>query len=370
MGAAADHLEALIQAQGPLTIARFMAEALAHPEHGYYMRDEVIGGKGDFITAPEISQMFGELLGLWCAATWQQMGEPKPVHLVELGPGRGTMMADLLRAAKAVPSFLDALRLHLIETSPALGARQRRTLAGSGALWHRRLREVPEGPLLLLANEFFDALPVQQFQRTERGWCERLVGLARNGEGAGGEARGFRLLLSARPTPSSALIPPAVRQAPPGSVAEICPEGLALARRIATRVAAHGGAALIIDYGRQSSAAGDSLRAVRGHRKQEPLEEPGSADLSAHVDFEAVGRAAGEAGARVHGPTRQGAFLRQLGIEARAEALLAGATPDGRIDIAAALGRLTDPTQMGSLFKVLSITHPDLSRLAGFGHAA
>ena len=370
MSPLADHLESLIRSQGPLTVARFMAEALGNPKHGYYMRGEAIGAAGDFITAPEISQMFGELLGLWCAATWERMGRPEPVNLVELGPGRGTLLADALRAAKAMPGFAQALSLHLVEISPGLRARQRRALKGASVVWHERLENVPEGPLLLLANEFFDALPLHQFERTERGWCERLVDLTAGDEGLGDMDKGFRLVLSTRPTPSSALIPPAVRDAPLGSVAEVCPGGSMLARDIAARVVSSGGAALVIDYGGATSAPGDTLQAVRGHRRQGVLEEPGSADLTGHVDFEALGRAAREAGARVHGPLPQGAFLRALGIEARAAALMEGASPERRIDIAAAIGRLTDPTRMGSLFKALTITHPSLPPPAGFEEAA
>ena len=375
MSALEHHLEALIRAQGPLTVARFMAEALGHPKHGYYMGKDPLGGDGDFVTAPEISQMFGELVGLWAAATWEQMGKPESLNLVELGPGRGTLMADALRAAKVAPGFPEAVQLHLVETSPPLRRRQRQALGAVAAVWHERLMDVPEGPMLLLANEFFDALPIQQFQRTEHGWCERLVDLDghQGGRGDPGGDRGdepgqggFRLVLSPRPTPSSALLPRALGAAPLGSVGEVCPSALSLARDIAWRVRAGGGVALIIDYGRAVSAPGDSLQAVRGHLRQPWIEAPGSADITAYVDFEALRRAASEAGARVHGPVPQGDFLKTLGIEARASALLESATPEQRIEIAAALGRLTDPSQMGGLFKVLAITDPKHPEPAGF----
>jgi NADH dehydrogenase [ubiquinone] 1 alpha subcomplex assembly factor 7 len=371
-----DHLESMIRMQGPLTVARFMAEALGHPKHGYYMGRDPLGRGGDFVTAPEISQMFGELLGLWVAATWEAMGRPASFKLVELGPGRGTLMADALRAAKVAPGLLAAAELHLVETSPTLRQRQRQALGEAGATWHERFMDVPEGALVLLANEFFDALPVQQFQRTEHGWCERLVDIgavrgANRGADRGADRKTpgqspFRLVLSPRPTPSSALIPSALGGAPLGSVGEVCASALTLARDIGSRVWAHGGAALIVDYGRATSAPGDSLQAVRGHGSHPWIEAPGSADITAHVDFETLGRVASEAGAQVHGPIGQGDFLERLGIEARAAALLEGATPAQRIEIAAALGRLTDPSQMGSLFKVLAISHPKLPRPAGF----
>jgi NADH dehydrogenase [ubiquinone] 1 alpha subcomplex assembly factor 7 len=362
------HLEALIRAQGPLTLGRFMAEALGNPRHGYYMRGDPFGREGDFITAPEISQMFGELLGLWCAATWESLARPTPVNLVELGPGRGTLMADALRACQAMPAFRRALRPVLVETSPALRLMQQGALADTNAIWCERLAEVPEAPMLLIANEFFDALPVQQFERTPRGWCERLVDLA-DPDGGGDDDR-FRFVLSARPTPASALIPRSVRDAPEGSVAEVSAAALSLAGDIGARVAAGPVVALIVDYGRVLSEPGESVQAVRGHRRHALLAAPGSADITAHVDFEALAQAAREGGARVHGPVAQGAFLTAIGIETRAAALLRASTPEQRVDIASALGRLTDPTQMGSLFKVLALTPHTLEAPFGFGKSA
>ncbi len=358
------HLESLIRAQGPVTLARFMAEALGNPRHGYYMRGDPLGADGDFITAPEISQMFGELIGLWCAETWRAMGEPPSLNLVELGPGRGTLMADALRAAELRPAFRQALKPWLVETSPALVRRQEAALAGSGASWIERLADLPQGPVLAIANEFFDALPVRQFVRTEAGWCERLVDLDDGGAGR------FRFVLSPGPTPASALIPAIARAAPLGSVAEVCPAALSLARDLGERVLRDRGAALIIDYGRAVSGVGESVQAVRAHRRHEVLDEPGSADITAHVDFDALGRAAGESGAAVHGPRDQGPFLRALGIETRAAALLRKASPSQRLDITSALGRLTDPGQMGALFKVLVVQHPRLPRPAGFEAAS
>jgi len=348
-----------IEREGPLTVAAFMAEALSHPEHGYYMQGDVFGRSGDFTTAPEISQMFGEMIGLWLADRWLGAGRPSRVRLVELGPGRGTLMADLLRAAGAVAGFRDAVSVHLVETSPALRRIQRQALARHGCVaWHGSFGEVPDGPLLLVANELFDALPVHQLVRMPAGWCERLVGL--DAEGA------FAFALAAELSPLAALLAPAVRAAPAGSVAEVCPAAISLAAAIGRRVGADGIAALVVDYGPAASAPGDSLQAVRRHRPQDALAEPGAADLTAHVDFAALARSAGEAGAVMYGPVPQGAFLDAIGLGVRAAALAARATPAQRRDIETARRRLIAPDQMGTLFKVLAMTPPGASVPAGF----
>ncbi len=348
-----------IKLGGPITIAEYMAEALGHPEHGYYRRRDPLGAAGDFTTAPEIGQAFGELLGLWCADCWDQMGRPRPVCLVELGPGRGTLMADALRAATVMPGFRQAIDLHLVETSPTLRARQLEALGD--AAWHDRFETVPAGPMLLIANEFFDALPVHQFQATAAGWRERLVALEAGGEG-------FRPALASAASPAAALIAPSLDPAglPPGSVVEVAPAGIALAAAIGARLTADGGAAVIIDYGHAASAAGDTLQAVRGHRRHPVLAEPGAADLTAHVDFAALGRAAAQSGARVHGPVTQGAFLRALGIEARTAALKAKATADKAEAIETGARRLIDEAEMGKLFKVLALCAPGLPPPDGF----
>ena len=344
---------------GPITVADYMSQVLTDPEYGYYMRGDPLGRQGDFITAPEISQMFGELIGLWCADTWQRMGAPAKVILAELGPGRGTLMADALRAARLLPGFLEAARLHLVEVSPSLRARQEETLGRAAATWHRDLSALPGGPLILVANEFFDALPVRQFERSEAGWSERMV--VRDGAGALAFGR-------TPPGPAAApLLPEPLRAAPPGSLVEVSPAGLATAAEIGRRVAVQGGAALIIDYGRAESAPGASLQAVRRHRRHEVLEDPGSADLTAHVDFAALAQAAREAGADSLGPVTQGAFLGGLGLAERAEALLHAASPAQRRDIEAACARLTGAEQMGALFKMLAIARPGLGPLSGFG---
>ncbi len=362
MTALGDRLAARIARLGPITVADYMAAALTDPEAGYYMTGDPFGARGDFVTAPEVSQMFGELIGLWCADTWARMGAPDPVLLVELGPGRGTLMADALRAQRVVPNCRAALRPQLVEISPALGARQRETLAATGveASWHERLDQVPEGPLLVIANEFFDALPIRQFERRPEGWCERLVGLGPNGK---------QLAFALGPPSAQAQVqvPAALRAAPAGAVVEVSAPGIAIAAEIGRRLAAHGGAALIVDYGHAAPRTGATLQAVRRHAAHNVLAEPGSADLTAHVDFAALGRAATEAGARVYGPVDQGELLGALGIGARAEALRGGASPAQAAAVDAARHRLTDAAEMGTLFKALALSHPDLGAPAGFG---
>lgn len=342
---------------GPLSVAEYMALCLGHPQHGYYMTRDPLGAAGDFTTAPEVSQMFGELLGLWAAQCWLQMGQPDPVRLVELGPGRGTLMADALRATARVPGFHEAVRLHLVETSPVLRQRQAAALGKYAPASHDRLAEVSEGPLLLLANEFFDALPVRQFQKGPKGrWAERKVGL----DDAG--ALAWKL----DPTAGDALVHPTLRGAPEGSVVEICPAGVAVAAEIGARLAAHPGAALFVDYGYSGPAVGDTVQALRHHAFVPVLETPGEADLTAHVDFTALGEAAARAGAVAYDPVPQGDFLVSLGIEQRAAALKRLATPTQAGDIDAALNRLVGDASMGRLFKVQALASPGLPAPAGF----
>lgn len=350
-------LRRLIAVDGPLDVARYVALCLGHPLHGYYMARDPLGRAGDFVTAPEISQMFGELIGLWAAATWQAMGAPIPVLLIELGPGRGTLMADALRAANTVPEFRAALAVHLVETSPRLIARQRETLPGLDIplIWHRDLAEVPAGPAIVIANEFFDALPVDQAVKAADGWHVRMVGLA--------EGR-LAFMVSPDPMPGfEGVLPQALHHAPEGAIYEWRDDHVML--ELARRLTRDGGAALVIDYGHTKSAAGDTLQAVRGHRFADPLAEPGLADLTAHVDFAALARAAERAGARVHGPVTQGGFLHRLGIVERAERLKANATRPQAVGIGAALDRLVAQDAMGDLFKVLAITDQKLETLPG-----
>ena len=347
--ALAEEILARIREHGPLPVSEYMRLALFHPQHGYYRTHAAIGARGDFITAPEISQMFGELIGLWAAELWAALGRPPTLHLVELGPGRGTLMADALRAAaKASPDFRAAIDLHLVEINPELRRRQGEALAAARPHWHDDLGTVPTGPAIVIANEFFDALPVDQVVRTEAGWRQRVV------EHADG-----RLVFGH----GDPVAKPA--EAPVGSVFELSPEREMIAARLFERIASQRGAALIIDYG-SMSALGDSLQAVRAHQKVEPLAEPGDADLTAHVDFSRLTALAGAAGAVAHGPVPQGAFLRRLGIAARAATLLRAATPAQKRDIEQAMRRLIEPDEMGTLFQALAVTAPGLPIPPGF----
>jgi NADH dehydrogenase [ubiquinone] 1 alpha subcomplex assembly factor 7 len=351
-----EELRRMIALDGPMPVARYMALCLSHPAHGYYITRDPLGAAGDFTTAPEISQMFGELIGLWAIEVWASMGSPSPLRFVELGPGRGTLMADALRAARLRPAFLEALEVDLVETSPVLRAQQRRRLGHSAVptTWRAQLAEVPDGPAIVLANEFFDALPVRQFVSTESGWCERLVGLGSEGE----------LVVGLSPHPEASL----TMSAPPGAVLELPEAGLELVAHLAERLEARGGAALIIDYGHVGRAFGDTLQAVKGHAYAGPLAAPGEADLSTHVDFAKLAAAARAKGAKAYGPIPQGAFLRALGIEARAAALKRRATRAQAEAIEAALRRLTGsaPNEMGELFKVMAFAHPRLAPPPGF----
>jgi NADH dehydrogenase [ubiquinone] 1 alpha subcomplex assembly factor 7 len=348
-----------IRTQGPLTVGEFMAEALGNPEYGYYATRDPLGRRGDFTTAPEISQIFGELIGLWCVDLWDRAGRPSPFILAELGPGRGTLMGDALRAARVVPQFLSALRLHLVETSPVLRRAQQRALNVFAPVWHDSIASLPPGRLMLVANEFLDALPIRQLVKTETGWHEKLIGLS-------AEADRLAFALSPAPAASAALVPAQLRAAPPGSVWEVSPAALAVADTIARRVVDEGGAALVIDYGHVKRGCGDTLQAVRRHQREQPLDNPGEADLTAHVDFAALAEIAAADGATVRGPVTQGVFLENLGIAARAERLIAGATAAQAADIGSACRRLIDPAEMGTLFKVLCIAGPTMPVPAGF----
>ncbi len=358
-----EHLCRRIAAEGPLSVAEFMADTLAHPTLGYYSTRDPLGERGDFITSPEISQMFGELVGLWSALVWQTMGSPASVRLIELGPGRGTLMADALAAARVVPGFAAAARVHFVEVSPALRARQKETMAARAPSvaveWHDFVGDVPEGPAIILANEFFDAMPVRQFKRAPDGWHERLVDATEDGR--------FVFALSDVRQP---LVPPSwddlLGDVPEDGVIEVSPAACAMAGLVAERVARAGGAALIIDYGALASAPGDTLQAVRAHGFDDPLAAPGEADLTAHVDFAALAHVGARAGVRALGPVSQGAFLKRLGIAARAEILMRNAQPEIARDVKLALHRLCAPEAMGTLFKVLGYIHPALPEPPGF----
>jgi SAM-dependent MidA family methyltransferase len=340
-------LKRLIEANGPMSVAEYMAHCLGDPEHGYYMTRDPFGAAGDFVTAPEVSQMFGEIVGAWLIYAWRLCGAPLPARLVELGPGRGTLMADMLRVAGRVPQFRRGLQVHLVETSPVLRARQQQTLAATQIEihWHAAFGSVPAGPMLIVANEFFDALPIRQFVRSENAWRERVVGLDASG----------RLIFGIGPGRLDVQL-----AAPEGAIREISPAADALMLEISRRVVADNGAALIVDYGHAESSFGETLQAVRGHAFADPLEAPGEADLTAHVDFAALARRAGAEGAAVHGPMPQGDFLIALGLRERARRLGAHAGAATRVSLAAAIERLAGPGQMGALFKVLAMTRPGL----------
>jgi NADH dehydrogenase [ubiquinone] 1 alpha subcomplex assembly factor 7 len=344
-----------------MPVARYMELCLTHPHHGYYIDRDPLGREGDFITAPEVSQMFGELLGLWAAATWRAVGTPPSVRLIELGPGRGTMMADMLRAIRVAPTFFQALTIHLVEINETLRDKQRQALAPikANVHWHDSIDDVPDGPALVFANEYFDALPINQAVKLPDGWHERVIDV---------NDRDQLIFKSGRdPLPRfDLLLTDLVRAAPVGSIFEWRSphEVMKLARRLRQ----FGGAALIIDYGHTRSDAGDTFQAIARHSFADPLKSPGQSDLTAHVDFQALALSADDAGARVHGPIEQGEFLKRLGIETRAATLVSKGNTQVAADVATALRRLvgTGRGGMGALFKVLGVSHPSLQTLAGF----
>ena len=301
----------------------------------------------DFTTSPEITQVFGEVLGLWAAVTWDAMGRPDPVLLTECGPGRGTLMADALRAISNVAApFRAALRVHLVETSPRLRAQQAARVPD--AAWHDALADVPPGPLILLANEFLDALPIRQLVRRGIGWAERFVD--------GGA-------LVEQPAAAPDLDPAQVEE---GAITELCEPARAVVGHVARRVARDGGAALFLDYGPAESAPGDSLQALRNGRPASPFDEPGNADLTAHVDFGALARVARAAGAVAHGPMPQGVFLTRLGLFQRTGRLARTQPPMRAAALVQAAQRLAEPDRMGRLFKAMAVCHGDLPCPAGF----
>jgi SAM-dependent MidA family methyltransferase len=322
----------------------FMARAVA----AYYAARDPFGASGDFTTAPEITQAFGECLGLWAAVAWEMMGRPDPVLLVELGPGRGTLMADALRAtAEMTPPFRAALRVHLVEASPRLRAAQADRLGAAVTAWHDDLAALPSGPAIVIGNEFLDALPIRQFIRRDGAWLERFV-----------EGGGF--------IEAAAIDAPALPdRAPDGAIQEVNEAARDIAAALAERLAAQGGVALFLDYGPAEGGFGDSLQAISAHGVADPLGPPGAADLTAHVDFAAIAAAARAAGAAVQGPLPQGVFLGRIGLFARS-AMLARMDPAGARHHLSAAQRLAAPEHMGRLFKALCLCHPGLPTLPGF----
>ena len=345
-GGLAQRLARAIAAQGPISLVAFMGEANAH----YYATRDPLGAAGDFTTAPEIHQMFGEMLGLWLADVWQRAGAPQNAAYVELGPGRGTLAGDALRV---MARFGCRPEVHLVETSPALRAAQARVVPV--AHWHDDLSTLPQDrPLLVLANEFLDALPVRQMVQTPHGWRERLVA-----------HDGARFLPVAGRLPMDAAVPEGLRAAAPGAIVEACPAAAAITDELAHRLAAQGGAGLIVDYGYAQAEALSTLQALKAHARADPFADPGEADLTCLVDFATTAAVARRAGARVRGPQGQGAFLQALGMGARAEAL-ARATPARTQEVARAFHRLVDAAEMGTLFQVLALESPAWPEGAGF----
>ncbi|HEY2446423.1 MAG TPA: SAM-dependent methyltransferase [Rhizomicrobium sp.] len=347
MNRLARRISRAIDTGGPLSIAAFMAMALHDREDGFYASREAIGARGAFVTAPEISQMFGELLGLWCVQAWRDQGAPRRAYLVELGPGRATLIQDALRAARLAPDFLGSIEVVLVEAGAAQQALQRERMrdAPVAIRWIEQWSAIAsDRPIFVLANEFLDALPVLQFVMTERGWCERVI-----------TANGTRKLAFAlAPDPTMLEIPNGRGAAEPGAVYEVSPASLALIDEVSGGIGRRGGAALFIDYGYCEGGFGETLQAVRQHKPADLLDAPGEADLSAHVDFAALARAAKSAGTEAHGPLSQGDFLRALGIEERA-AELAARNPEHGTAIASAIDRLTGEAAMGKLFKAIAI---------------
>ena len=337
-----DHMLSRIRDHGPMRIDEYMTTCLLHPTLGYYTTRDPLGSGGDFVTAPEISQMFGELVGLALAQTWLDHGAPAPFTLAELGPGRGTLMADALRACRGVPGFLAAARIVLVEASPVLRDLQAKALSGTDPQWVSQADDLPDQPLYLIANEFFDALPIRQFVRAGTQWRERQVG-----------AENDTLVFGLAPAQPQPMLESRFADAAEGTLVESCAAAAPVAEAVGSRIAARGGAALIIDYG-DWRPRGDSLQAVQRHRKVDPLATPGAADLTAHVDFGALAQAAGCAHSS---PTPQGVFLERLGITRRAEALARQLTGPALTSHIAAHRRLTHPEEMGNLFRVMALYH-------------
>lgn len=355
MNALEADIREMIALQGPLGLETYINLALQHPLHGYYRRQMPIGASGDFITAPEISQMFGELLGLWAADVHQCMGAPERIMLVELGPGRGTLMRDALRAARVAQSFFSALEVHLVEVNQSLRAAQAEALQASGLTphWHDSMASLPDAPMIVIANEFFDCFPVQQFLHRDGAWHEVCVAL--NDED--------QLHLAAAPQ----TVPGLPEGAPDAALLEIGASAHRAMHDLCARITRYGGAALVIDYGSTTSRLGSSLQALRAHRRVDPLNDPGETDITAHIDFSSLARAAKAAGLNVAGLVTQCNFLRAIGIETRAAALMQRADDAGRVLIEAALTRLLgDDPGMGQLFKVLGVASAGLSGLPGF----
>lgn len=354
------YLKERIVEEGPLTIAQYMNLSLYHPEFGYYRNYNPIGQQGDFTTSPEISQMFGEIIGLCFMELWQRMDQPPEVHLIEFGPGQGTLMQDFLRAVR--PEFKNVIDLHFVDISPILKQEQRNRIDHPRVTWHDDIEAAfascQKSPVFIIANEFFDALPIHQYIMTKNGWSERLVTYT-----VETDRFAFTTAVLNEETISGLPLPKTFNE---GEIFEICYGARYITQTMSQHICRQGGVGLIIDYGRVKSLPGDTLQAVRQHAYHDILVDPGTADLTAHVDFEALKNIAKEQGALTMGPTNQGSFLSELGIDIRAAKLKLKATPEQEAEIDRALHRLTHPTLMGDLFKVMAVTAPQTPALCGF----
>ncbi len=352
-------LTRVISERGPISVAEFMEIALGDPDGGYYATRDPFGVDGDFTTAPEISQMFGELIGLWCADSWQRIDAPDEFALVELGPGRGTLMADALRALSGLPACRAAAHIHLVENSPTLRDAQQKTLHDQKVAWHDGVPSLDGMPAIFIANEFLDALPVRQFVKTGGAWRERLVDHDR-------AADVFTFTPTGTATPDGPNAGELLAEASEGDILEESAAVTNVVDSIAAYIAAQGGAALFIDYGHRRTAIGETVQAVRQHRPIDPLEAPGSCDVTAHVDFQRVAETAVNAGVRPLGPLDQGVFLQRLGIRERADGLRQNADARQARDLNTAMTRLIGPGEMGTLFKVMALSEQRVELLAGF----
>ena len=352
-------LKSYIKAKGPVSVRAFMEACLYDPMHGYYRQGNPLGAEGDFITAPEISQMFGEMLGIWCVTTWQAMANPVPLQIIELGPGRGTLMADILRSLQRLHPNFEMISVHLVERSVTLKETQKKTLEGSlcPVYWYNSLGEVPEGPSIIIANEFLDCFPVRQFIKTDKAWHERVVGLDETGNFA---------FMVGNEVPRGAIIPSRLFDSEPGSIFEFCPDFENVMKDVSRMAQRHPMAALFVDYGFEGPQTGETLQALRSHKQVSPFLSPGEVDLTAHVDFTALAALGIANGLKCYGPRDQGAFLSQLGIGARAEILVKNASEDQIEKLASDVVRLVAPEHMGALFKALCITSPSLEVPAPF----
>jgi len=352
-----DRLALTIKAGGPISVGDFIEDALGHPQYGFYTAHEAIGAGGAFTTAPEISQVFGEIVGAWLVDGWSALGEPGRFALVELGPGRGVLMADILRVAARRPEFLKGAQVRLYERSARLRLEQSRRLKDEADVdWLLKLEDAPATPMLVAANEFLDCLPIRQFQKTEAGWRERLVGL--------GEDGGLAFVLADAPAEDE--VPAFAYDAKPGAIVETRLEADRLVEFFCKRFLDKPGRAIFIDYGHARSGLGDTLQAVRGHERVPPLSSPGLADVTSHVDFQQLARTAAAAGCAVYGPVTQGSFLARLGAVERTAALSERASREERTLLQSGLQRLVAPGEMGEVFKVLCISSPGLRAPAGF----